>query len=153
MCSKSDGINFQSSITIRLVIIIHSDGSCQFLCPPGLKKHPRLMFAPDFGLAVPRKTPQPVVCGQFPSSQSPSIGKTIDVKAMISGSSVNMVAHFFLTSIAKANAESPMTELEERPTIAASFALFGLLAPSSFPTLVDTPKLKEDGKMYIKDVV
>ena len=64
-----------------------------------------------------------------------------------------MVAQMFLTMTAKSNAENPKTKLEERPIMAASLALFGLLAPSSFPTLVETPKLREDGTMYIKAVV
>ena len=97
------------------------------------------MLAPNLRQVVPLKTPQPVVCGQFPSSQSPIMGKTIDVKAIISVSCVNILAHIFLTVTAKTNAENPNVKLKERPTIAANFALFfGLLAPSSFPTLVDT---------------
>jgi hypothetical protein len=105
------------------------------------------MFAPTFGLAVPLKTPQPVVCGQFPSSQRPIIGKTSDVNAMISLSCVNMLAHTFLTITAKARAENPKMKLKERPTLAASFAFMGWLAPSSLPTLVDTLKLREEGNM------
>ncbi|WVZ11245.1 hypothetical protein V8G54_015775 [Vigna mungo] len=111
------------------------------------------MFAPNFGLAVPLKTPQTVVWGQFPSSQSPMIGNTIDVKARISPSPVNIFAQTFLTEIANAKAENPNTKLKQSPTSAAIFALTGFPAPNSFPTRVDTPKLKDDGKMYIKAVV
>ncbi|KAG5616862.1 hypothetical protein H5410_016686 [Solanum commersonii] len=99
------------------------------------------------GLAVPLKTPQPVVCGQFPNSQSPIIGKTTDVNANISLSLVNILAQTFLTVTAKNRAVKPKMKLPARPTMAATFALPGLLAPSSFPTLVDTLKLRDDGKM------
>ncbi|CAA7391859.1 unnamed protein product [Spirodela intermedia] len=117
------------------------------------KSNPALMFAPARGLALPRSTPQPVVCGQLPSSQRPMIGSTAAVSPMMLGSAVNMAAHECRTDMAKPSAVRPSTKLQERPTRAEVRALLGRLAPSSFPTRVETPKLREEGKMYMKAVV
>ncbi|KAI4340862.1 hypothetical protein MLD38_025660 [Melastoma candidum] len=111
------------------------------------------MFAPTLGLAVPLSTPHPVVCGQFPSSHSPSMGRTAAVILCISSSPVNSPAHPSLTATANPSASTPTATLHPIPTLAASLALFGFPAPSSFPTLVDTPKLRDDGNMYISDVI
>lgn len=81
------------------------------------------------------------------------MGKIVDVSAMISVSWVKKLAQIFLTLIVKNRAENPIMKLNERPTMAESFALVGCFAPSSFPTLVETLKLRDDGKMYISAVV
>jgi hypothetical protein len=86
-------------------------------------------------------------------AESDNGGKTNDVKVIISASWVNMVAHIFLAITTKSNAENLNMKLKEMPTVAASFAFFGWLAPNSFPTLVDIQKLKEHGKMWINAVV
>ena len=77
----------------------------------------------------------------------------VDVSAMISASWVKKLAQSFLTMIVKNRAENPITKLIERPTMAESLALVGCFAPNSFPTLVETLKLRDDGKMYIRAVV
>ncbi|KAJ0909883.1 hypothetical protein HanRHA438_Chr07g0326321 [Helianthus annuus] len=81
------------------------------------------------------------------------IGRTIAVNAMISLSWVNIVAHKFLTLVAKSKAENPNIKLHASPTSAARFAQSGRPAPNSLPTRVDTLKLNEDGNMYINAVV
>uniref|UniRef100_A0A5K1H030 Uncharacterized protein n=1 Tax=Nymphaea colorata TaxID=210225 RepID=A0A5K1H030_9MAGN len=105
------------------------------------------MFAPVLGLAVPLSTPHPVVCGQFPNSQSPMMGSTLAVILIISPSPVYILAHLFLTMVVKNRAAKPSTKLQQSPTTTDFFALSGLLAPSSLLTLVETPKLREEGKM------
>uniref|UniRef100_A0A7C9DHJ0 Uncharacterized protein n=1 Tax=Opuntia streptacantha TaxID=393608 RepID=A0A7C9DHJ0_OPUST len=105
------------------------------------------MWAPTLGRAVPLRTAQPVVCGQFPSSQSPMMGRTNVVSLMISGSLVNMLAHLCLTMKVKNRAEKPIMKLKNRPVVAARLARFGRAAPSSLPTRVERLMLREEGKM------
>ncbi|GER40519.1 gamma-glutamyl hydrolase 2 [Striga asiatica] len=113
----------------------------------------RFTFAPISGLAVPLNTPHPAVCGQFPISHNPTTGSTADVTATISPSAVKTLAHTFLTPNAKTSAKNPNKNPATKPTTAAFRALPGLPAPNSFPTLVDTPKLNDEGKTYTNDVV
>ncbi|KAF1890165.1 hypothetical protein Lal_00025498 [Lupinus albus] len=103
------------------------------------------MFSPIIGLAQPLNTPQPVVCGQFPSSQSPTIGNTKEVSSRISWSLVKNLPHWCLSKVVKSIAPRPNTTAQKSDTNIAILALLGLLAPNSFPTLVETPRLSEDG--------
>ncbi|GER36718.1 tetratricopeptide repeat protein [Striga asiatica] len=139
---------------ISIIIIIFSNGDLfvpfgKLLRSPGLQ----LPIRPDQNhhhrhhtRGLGRQKPKPQAF-KFPNSQSPITGKTIDVSAIISSSRVNIPAHTFLTETAKNRADIPSPKLHASPTIAASFALSGLRAPISFPTLVETPKLRDDGKI------
>ncbi|KAF1886595.1 hypothetical protein Lal_00045828 [Lupinus albus] len=103
-------------------------------------------FAATFGLAVPLTTPHPTVCGQFPSSQSPSIGNAAAVNCKIFLSPVNILPHRFLIVIANTTAMNPIAPARNTATTADNLAREGLLAPSSFPTRVDTANPSDEGK-------
>ncbi|KAI4366515.1 hypothetical protein MLD38_022385 [Melastoma candidum] len=111
------------------------------------------MLAPVDTLADPRRTPQPVVWGQFPSSQRPTIGRAMAVSSRISASSVNSLPQWCLTRAANHMAPSPSPAAQKRETMAAIRALAGRPAPSSFPTLVEAPRLRDEGKTYTREVV
>ncbi|KAF1880817.1 hypothetical protein Lal_00011877 [Lupinus albus] len=70
------------------------------------------MLAPTLCLAVPLRTPHPIVCGRFPSSQSPIKGNTIEVSVIISLSLVNMIVYVFLTIKEKTKAVVALTTHE-----------------------------------------
>lgn len=105
------------------------------------------MFAPVEGRALPLSTPQPVVCGQLPSSQSPTIGMAIAVRDKIVWSDVNNHPHTWRMVVVKVMAKMPTTTAQKRATNMAIRALCGLLAPSSLPILVETARLSEEGNM------
>ncbi|BAS90576.1 Os04g0571450 [Oryza sativa Japonica Group] len=111
------------------------------------------MLAASLGRALPRSTPHPVVCGQLPSSHKPRMGSTDAVSATMAGSAVNMLAHTLRTRNANAEAKAPNPKPSTSPTVAARLASSGCPAPSSLLTRVDTPKLSDEGKMYMSDVV
>ncbi|KAK3015786.1 hypothetical protein RJ639_005441 [Escallonia herrerae] len=71
------------------------------------------MLAPRAGLALPLKTPQPVVCGQFPSSHRPTTGIATAVNKRISSSTMKarwLAPNSFPTRVdtAKLSAEGKM---------------------------------------------
>ncbi|KDO49676.1 hypothetical protein CISIN_1g033820mg [Citrus sinensis] len=65
------------------------------------------MRAPSLGRAVPVKTPQAAVCGEFPISHRPTIGSATEIKSRICGSSVNSFPHIDFRTVVKTKAESP----------------------------------------------
>ncbi|CAA7387749.1 unnamed protein product [Spirodela intermedia] len=105
-----------------------------------------LMLAPTLGRALPRRTPQPVVWGQLPSSHSPAMGSAAAVSSRISSSAVKSRPHRCRTAMVKPMARRPITAEQPRDTTAAARARAGRPAPSSFPTRVETPRLREEGK-------
>nr|CAB3468187.1 unnamed protein product [Digitaria exilis] len=105
----------------------------------------RFTRAARVGLALPRSTPHPTVCGQLPSSQSPTMGSAAHVSRRISASDVNILPHAWRTPAANAMAPSPIPAAPATATCAAARAREGRLAPSSFPTRVETPSPSEEG--------
>lgn len=95
------------------------------------------MRAPTAGLAVPRSIPQPVVWGQFPSSQSPIIGITDATRAFNISSLVNSPAHLSRNIDVQQTWIIPIKKAQTNATIAANLALYGFPAPSSFPTYIN----------------
>ncbi len=111
------------------------------------------MLAPMVGRALPRSTPQPVVCGQLPSSQRPTMGMAIAVRDKMSLLLVKIWPQVWRIVVVKVAARTATTPAHPRATSIAVRALPGRLAPSSLPTRVDTAKLSADGKMYTSAVV
>nr|GMD74624.1 factor of DNA methylation 4-like [Ipomoea batatas]GMD78103.1 factor of DNA methylation 4-like [Ipomoea batatas]GMD78105.1 factor of DNA methylation 4-like [Ipomoea batatas] len=81
------------------------------------------MRAPTAGLAVPRRIPQPVVCGQLRSSHKPIIGRTDATRALSISSLVKRPAHFSLKITVHMTFMNPITYAHAKATIAASLAL------------------------------
>uniref|UniRef100_A0A0E0D9B7 Uncharacterized protein n=1 Tax=Oryza meridionalis TaxID=40149 RepID=A0A0E0D9B7_9ORYZ len=67
------------------------------------------MRAPTAGLAVPRSTPQPVVCGQLPSSHSPRMGIAAAASLTTAASRVNSSTHSRLNAAVHATCTAPIT--------------------------------------------
>ncbi len=111
------------------------------------------MLAPMVGRALPRNTPQPVVCGQFPSSHKPTIGMAMAIRDKILLLLVKIWPHLWRIVVVKVVAIIATTPAHPKATSIAVRALPGRLAPSSLLTRVDTAKLSADGKMYTNDVV
>ncbi|KAJ0519685.1 hypothetical protein HanRHA438_Chr10g0430801 [Helianthus annuus] len=71
----------------------------------------------------------------------------------MSGSSVKNLPHWCLINVVNSIAIRPNTTAHTSEIIIEIRALAGRFAPSSFPTLVDTPRLNAEGKTYTNDVV
>ncbi|KAK2967566.1 hypothetical protein RJ640_030437 [Escallonia rubra] len=106
------------------------------------------MLAPRAGLALPLKTPQPVVCGQFPNSQSPTTGIATAVNKRISSSNMKARPQAFRIVVMNDMAMKPVKVAHDNAIRDEVLALAGWLAPNSFPTRVDTAKLSAEGKIY-----
>ncbi|PWA44351.1 hypothetical protein CTI12_AA491150 [Artemisia annua] len=101
------------------------------------------------GRVIPRTTPHAIVCRQFPNSQSPMMGRVMDVRCSISESLVNIRVH----DVVNIKADKPIRHAKNIDTEAVIRPLSGWFAPSSFPTRVKTSNPSDDGKTYKNAVV
>lgn len=105
------------------------------------------MLAPKVGLALPLRTPQPVVCGQFPSSQSPATGITIAANDKMALSFVKICPQAFLIVVMNDIAMKLDKTAHDNAIVDEVLAVLGWLAPNSLPTRVETARLKDEGKI------
>ncbi|KDO49677.1 hypothetical protein CISIN_1g033820mg [Citrus sinensis] len=111
------------------------------------------MRAPSLGRAVPVKTPQAAVCGEFPISHRPTIGSATEIKSRICGSSVNSFPHIDFRTVVKTKAESPKPNAMVMPIMAVHCAREGWPAPKAWPTRVVKLQLNANGNTYNNAVV
>ncbi|BAT17580.1 Os12g0552575 [Oryza sativa Japonica Group] len=111
------------------------------------------MAAPTAGLALPRSTPQPVVCGQLASSHNPITGSTLVVSDCIVGSVVNTWTHSPRPNVVHVSPTHEPIIAIPIATTNETWADLGRPAPSSFATRVETAELRVTGIVYNNDVV